>query len=228
MPHHPAHNVPPRPTGEAAPASKEASPLPVQPGQTMLFFGDSITAATPGYLDVLQQVLNHSRPDLGLRLINAGIPGNTIRDLGARLDHDVLARRPDWVVICIGANDYFGAARGMGGVPLAEFEAAYRALVERLQRAGLDPVLMTVPVVGSDEEDSPIPDPHAYNAAIKALAQSAGLRLVDLHRAFYAVYERAAQYKQVVSLSTDGIHPNHQGHALIARTLVQQLGLLRK
>ena len=228
MPHHPAHNVPPRPTGEEAPASKEAPPLPVQPGQTMLFFGDSITAATPGYLDVLQQVLGHSRPDLGLRLINAGIPGNTIRDLAARLDRDVLARRPDWVVIGIGANDYFGAARGPGGVPLAEFETGYRALVERLQRAGLDPVLLTIPVIGSDEEDSPIPDPRAYNAAIKALAQGAGLRRVDVHRAFYAVYERAAQYKQIISLSTDGIHPNSQGHALIARTLVQQLGLLRK
>ena len=228
MPHHPAHNVPPRPTADEPPASQEAPPLPVQPGQTFLFFGDSITAATPGYLDVLQQVLSHSRPDLGLRLINAGLPGNTVRDLAARLDGDVLARRPDWVVICIGANDYFGAARGRGGVPLAAFDAAYRALVARLQGAGIDPILMTIPVIGSDEEDSPIPDPQAYNAAIRALAQSAGLCLVDIHRAFSAVYERAAQYKQIVSLSTDGIHPNHQGHALIARTLVQQLGLLRK
>jgi lysophospholipase L1-like esterase len=194
----------------------------------MLFFGDSITAASPGYLDVLQQVLRHRRPDLGLRLINAGIAGNTIRDLRARLDRDVLARRPDWVVICIGANDYFGAARGPGGVPLSEFEAGYRALVERLQSAGIDPVLLTIPVIGSDEEDSPIPDPRAYNAAIQALAQSAGLRLVDVHRAFYAVYERAVQYKQVIALSTDGIHPNSQGHALIARTLVQELGLLTK
>src|SRR5690349_14079100 len=124
MPHHPAHNVPPRPTGEEAPTT----PLPVQPGQTMLFLGDSITAATPGYLDVLHQVLSHSRPDLGLQLINAGIQGNTIRDLQARLDRDVLARRPDWVVICIGANDYFSAARGLGGVPLAEFETRYRIL----------------------------------------------------------------------------------------------------
>jgi lysophospholipase L1-like esterase len=224
MPHHPAHHVPPRPIAE----EQTITPLPVQPGQTLLFFGDSITAATPGYLDVLQQVLSHRRPDLGLRLINAGIPGNTIRDLAARLDRDVLGRHPDWVLICIGANDYFGAARGLGGVPLAAFEAGYRALVERLQGAGIDPILMTIPVIGSDEEDSPIPDPRAYNAAIKTLAQGAGLRLVDVHRAFYAVYERAAQYKQIVALSTDGIHPNHQGHALIARTLVQQLGLLRK
>ncbi|HEX6607600.1 MAG TPA: GDSL-type esterase/lipase family protein [Chloroflexia bacterium] len=184
MPHHPAHNVPPPPTGE----EPTAAPLPVQPGQALLFFGDSITAATPGYLDVLQQVLSHRRPDLDLRLLNAGIPGNTVRDLAARLDRDVLARRPDWVVICIGANDYFGAARGQGGVPLAEFEAVYRALVARLQGAGIDPILMTIPVIGSDEEDSPIPDPRAYNATIKALAQSAGLRLVDIHRAFYAVY----------------------------------------
>src|SRR5690348_18326810 len=109
MPHHPAHNVPPRPTAEEAPASKEAPPLPVQPGQTMLFLGDSITAATPGYLDVMHQVLSHSRPDLGLQLINAGIQGNSIRDLQASLDRYVLARRPDWVVICIGANDYFSA-----------------------------------------------------------------------------------------------------------------------
>jgi lysophospholipase L1-like esterase len=51
---------------------------------------------------------------------------------------------------------------------------------------------------------------------------------VDLYRAFYEVYERAANYKQRVTLSSDGIHPNSQGHTLIARTILTQLGLLRK
>ena len=87
---------------------------------------------------------------------------------------------------------------------------------------------LTIPIIGQEDEDHPIPDPGPYNAAILALAARARLPVVDLHRAFYEVYERAGNYKQIVRLSDDGVHPNRQGHALIARALVAQLGLLRK
>ncbi len=225
MPHHPAHKQQ-EPAGAAAPPP--AAPIAVAPGQTLLFLGDSITAAEPGYLDVLRQALAQTRPDLDLRLVNAGVPGDTIRDLAARLDRDVLAQHPAWVLICIGANDYYRPALAAPAVPLAEFADRYRALVARLQEAGSAPILLTIPVVGFASDERTIPDPRAYNDAIRALAAAADLPLIDVHRAFYEVYERAANYKQTVSLSSDGLHPNSQGYALIARTLLVQLGLLRK
>jgi lysophospholipase L1-like esterase len=226
MPHHPAHGGA---AGATPAAETTVNTLPLAPGQVFVFFGDSISAP-PSYVNVLDQALAHTRRDLGLRLINAGIPGNTVRDLEARLDRDVLDHHPTWVPVCIGANDYLWAAQGSPrGVPLDEFIGRYAALLDRLRAAGAGPILLTIPILGRpDDEDDPIPDPGPYNAAILALAARAGLPAVDLHRAFYEVHERAGNYKQVVRLSDDGIHPNHQGHALIARALVAQLGLLRK
>jgi len=226
MPHHPAHDTPPL-KGNGAGAVDNA--LPLAPGQSLLFFGDSITAEPSGYVAVLAQALAHTRADLGLRLINAGISGNTVRDLEARLDRDVLAQHPTYVAICIGANDYLGAAAGdPHGVPLQEFISRYHGLLDRLRAGGVQTVLLTIPISGQDDEDHPIPDPGPYNAAILALAARERLPAVDLQRAFHEVYERAGNYKQIVRLSDDGIHPNRQGHALIARALVAQLGLLRK
>ena len=219
MPHHPAHNQ----AGAAPAAASAPTPLDVSPGQTMVFLGDSITAADPGFVGVLQQALAHTRPELGLRVIAAGVPGDTVDNLLARLP-DALAAHPAWVVICIGANDYrAGAEPG-----LAPFLAAYAGLIGRLREAGATPILMTIPVIEALDANPPIPDPRAYNAAIEALAAREGLRVVDLYRAFYEVHERAANYKQRVALSSDGIHPNSQGHTLIARTILTQLGLLRK
>ena len=38
-------------------------------------------------------------------MTNAGISGNTSRDLLERFDRDVVSLKPDWVSICIGIND---------------------------------------------------------------------------------------------------------------------------
>ncbi|MGI8586721.1 MAG: SGNH/GDSL hydrolase family protein [Chloroflexia bacterium] len=201
----------------------------LEPGQSIVFFGDSITAAQPGYVDLLWQALRQTRPNDAPRLLNAAISGNTIRDLAARLDSDVLAHRPTWVAICIGANDYLDFAEGRPeGVPLAEFVSSYAAILSRIRAAGPSPILMTIPIVANVSDEFPVPDPGPYNAAIVALAEREELPLVALHRAFYEVYERAANYKQTVSLTVDGVHPNRQGHALIARTIITQLGPLQK
>ena len=225
MPHHPAHTA----AGGREPAAEPPpSPLAVAPGATIVFLGDSITAAQPGYLDVIRQALDHTRAGLRLDLRNAGVPGDTIRDLEARLERDVLAARPAWVIVGIGANDYRPPPPGHPQVPLPEFTARYRALIGRIQAAASGVVLLTIPVVGVETDEVSIPDPRAYNEAIRGLAAATGVRLVDIHRAFYEVHERAANYKQVVALTSDGIHPNSQGHALIARTILLQLGLLRK
>src|SRR4051812_11765427 len=165
MPHHPAHHGRPG-AGPALPITR----ILVEPGQTMVFLGDGITAEEPGYIGVLRQALEHTRADLRLRLVNAGVPGDTVRDLAARLDRDVLAEDPAWVVICVGANDYYKPALAGPAVPQDEFESGYRALVERIRVAGAAPILLTIPVVGLESEERSVPDPGPYNQAIRALA----------------------------------------------------------
>lgn len=60
-----------------------------------------------------------------------------------------------------------------------------------------------------------------YSVAVHKIAQTAGVKLIDVRSAFL---ERRDYCDY---LSTDGIHPNENGHALIARTFLQQLEKLR-
>src|SRR6185503_17521387 len=63
---------------------------------TVVCLGDSITHA--GYPAELEKMLL-------VRVINAGIPGNTSRQGLARLEKDVLSHKPAAVVVLFGTND---------------------------------------------------------------------------------------------------------------------------
>lgn len=70
----------------------------------VICFGDSLTSCGgPGgrYSDILQDRFpTHT-------FINRGVGGNTFVDALARLDQDVLAEKPDVVVVAFGANDWW-------------------------------------------------------------------------------------------------------------------------
>ncbi len=76
-------------------------------GETLVCFGDSLTAADPGYVSILSEVLTPR----GITVVNAGRGGDKTPWALGRLDSDVISRRPDAVSIFLGAND---AAVGRG------------------------------------------------------------------------------------------------------------------
>jgi lysophospholipase L1-like esterase len=213
--HHPAQ-PPPR-----------YEPVGFHPGDAVLFLGDGSTAAEPGYVSLVAQALARTRSDLELRLLNAGREGATSRSALAHLPEDVLAHHPAWVVISLGLNDLSHVVAGdADGVALPEFEDLYTRLVAALREAGIGVILMTTSVLGEDLTSKRNGFLKDYNRFIRDLAGREGLRVVDVNRAFQNAYDRAAAYKQEISLTTDGVHPNLQGHAVIARTFMTELGLL--
>ena len=78
---------------------------------TLVMAGDSVTDAGrvrpvaenrkedlgKGYPALVDALLSACRPDLQMRIINAGISGNTSRDLLQRWDDDVLSFSPNYV-----------------------------------------------------------------------------------------------------------------------------------
>jgi lysophospholipase L1-like esterase len=78
-------------------------------GQKLLMIGDSITdcgRAQPigegpseelgrGYVNFVSALLGATYPDRRIRIINAGTSGNTVRNLDARWQRDVLDLKPD-------------------------------------------------------------------------------------------------------------------------------------
>ena len=70
--------------------------------KTIVFLGDSLTEGKIGasYVERIQKALG---PEI--RIINAGINGDTSQHLLRRLQTDVIAHKPDIVVVQVGLND---------------------------------------------------------------------------------------------------------------------------
>lgn len=73
----------------------------LQPGETLVCLGDSLTAANPGYMKELTEKLTAA----GVNVINAGVPGDKTPAALTRLDSSIGVHKPDAVSIFLGAND---------------------------------------------------------------------------------------------------------------------------
>jgi lysophospholipase L1-like esterase len=138
--------------------------LVFEPQQKLLFIGDSITdcgrRAEPfapygsGYVNIARALLLARYPERGLEVVNRGIGGNTVRDLDRRWEADVVAEQPDWLSVKIGINDVWRTVSGRTdeAVPLDEYRATYRRLLERARAATparlilMDPYVIATPV----------------------------------------------------------------------------------
>ncbi len=93
--------------------------------------GAASATATFSFADAL---LAAAYPERHVRLLNTGIGGNTVRDLAARWQRDVLDLQPNWVSVMIGTNDVwrqFDSYAFAEAVMPDEFEQTYRDLVSR-------------------------------------------------------------------------------------------------
>ena len=88
-----------------------AKDSPLAEGEVIAFFGDSITqggARPGGYCRLIGEAIEKQRPELGVRIVYAGISGHKVPNLQARLDRDVVSKKPTLVFIYIGINFLFG------------------------------------------------------------------------------------------------------------------------
>src|SRR5437868_14274967 len=98
----------------------------LEPGQTWVLLGDSITEDPSGYGSICSVLIQQRYPDHDLQIINAGVGGNKARDMVARFERDVLSCNPDWVSISAGVNDvWHGYYDFEGGRVLPKFDAAF-------------------------------------------------------------------------------------------------------
>jgi lysophospholipase L1-like esterase len=201
-------------------------------GQSLLFIGDSITdagrraEASPygdGYVHLVRALLLARYPELGLRVVNQGISGNTIRDLARRRDHDVVAESPDWVSVKIGINDVWRRIDGprREAVPRDEYEATYHRLLDRTrQRTAARLILMEPYVIEPDHADPFRRLIDAYVEAVGRLAGRHGAIVVRTQAAFDEVLAR----RPSSFWAPDRVHPGAPGHAVIARAWLRAVG----
>jgi lysophospholipase L1-like esterase len=206
----------------------DAAPVPgilPKTGDKIAFLGDSITAfgnrIPGGYLHLVADGLD--KEGVKIVIIPAGVSGNTSKDMLARLDRDVLSKKPQWMTLSCGVNDVW---HGMNGVPLAAYKTNITSIVDQAQAAGIKVVIMTSTMIG-EEDNANNQKLAAYNDFLRSLAAARKLPLTDLNAAEHA--ELAAMAKEAPLkgnvLTIDGVHPNGLGNEMMAGGVLEAFGV---
>ncbi|HEY0262321.1 MAG TPA: GDSL-type esterase/lipase family protein [Chitinophagales bacterium] len=191
--------------------------------QRVIFFGDSITA-NGGFIRNIEENLKSKKLQDKYELLNAGVGNEKVYDLYLRLEDDVLAKKPDVVVILVGTNDIWHKADGTG-TDIITYEKFYKAIIKKLQAQNIKVVLCTLTVIGEQKED--IRQYRAmdiYSDVIRRLAQTMSCSLVDLRKAFVE-YEAVNNKNNEVCcfLTSDWVHLNETGDKLVATEMLNVL-----
>jgi hypothetical protein len=150
-----------------------------------------------------------------------------VPDLEARLDRDVISKKPTRVVIYIGINDVWHSKNGRG-TPKEKFEAGLNRIIDRIREAGAKVTLCTPSVIGektdgSNELDAMLEE---YAAISRKVAQEKGIDLLDLRKAFIAELKSSNPDQQPANvLTSDGVHLNAAGNRFAAEQMLMALGV---
>jgi lysophospholipase L1-like esterase len=205
-----------------------------QDGQTVLFVGDSITDcgrrgdAAPygsGYVKAAIDLITARYSERQIRYLNTGISGNTVADLHARWQEDVIAHRPDWLSVKIGINDLHRTLNQTPqAVPPEQFEPLYREILQLAREKTsarmilIDPFYISKATGGQEAEVlRRLP---AYLEIVHGLAEEFGAISVRTHDAF----QEQLRYRPAAHFCPEPVHPNLSGHAVIAHALLRQIG----
>jgi acyl-CoA thioesterase-1 len=197
----------------------------------IITLGDSITKGVrPGvtadetFSARLQATLREQ--GIAAEVTNVGIGGERTDQALLRLEKDVIARRPQIVTIMYGTNDSY-VDRGASASRLSEHEYHDNLvqLVERLRRAGIQPVLMTEPrwsqsAAANGAGEHPNVRLTKYVELCRDVARQLGVPLVD-HFADWTDQEKAG--RDLNAWTTDTCHPNPAGHEQLAKHISSAL-----
>ena len=170
------------------------------------FIGGSITqgsvASSPAfcYAYRVYEWWCRTFPNAGFTYVNAGIGGTTSQFGAARVEEDLLAAKPDFVVVEFSVNDE----------STEHFMETYEGLVRRVYGAAHKPAVLLVHNV------------FYHNGANAQLMHGR----IGRHYGIPAVSMQSAIYPEVVSgridnreITLDDLHPNDEGHALVASVI---------
>lgn len=233
--------APPPTPEETAAITEAASQVRLLPPGHLVFVGDSLTAGLPAvnYVALIRAALRE-RFGEGVHVTNAGVNGDTITRVQARLAKDVLelSPRPTHVFLFLGHNDSkLSWASGYEApmVSPADYETQFRDVIARI-RTSLGARVTVVSATSSVYElTRAIADAKArtatdhnlfgqpaalerFNAVARRVAAEGGADYLD-------VYEPTRRHPHKPDLfKPDGVHVNEQGNRLLAIEILRHLG----
>ncbi|HSJ00877.1 MAG: SGNH/GDSL hydrolase family protein [Verrucomicrobium sp.] len=200
-----------------------AAPL-VKSGTKVAFLGDSITqqgAGGPGgYVRLVESGLKAA--GIPIEVIPAGISGHKSNDMLARLDKDVLSKKPDVMTLSCGVNDVWHGARG---VELEAYKKNITEIVDRTQKAGVQVVILTSTLIGPKLDDANNTKAKAYNDFLRDLAKERKLPVADLNADMIVEQSKDSTVGGKANVTSDGVHMNHLGNIMMAKGVLKAFDL---
>ena len=210
----------------------------IPPNSKLVMIGDSITdcgrqrpigeayadGLGNGYVSLVDALLCSTYPGHHIRVLNLGIGGNTVLDLEARWQSDVLDLRPDWLSVMIGINDVW---RQFDSNPAPEqviTRERYTAVLEKLigsTRPALKGLVLLTPYyIQPDRSDPMRAMMDQYGAVVRQVALKYNALFVDTQAALDDVMKDIPP----LSLAQDRVHPALAGHMVLARAFLSTIG----
>ncbi len=220
--------------GMAAPA-----PTKLEGVKRIVFLGDSITQGGDYVTDFECWLLaNGSKTEV----INLGLASETAADLteeenaghlkahrfgrpmvSERLDRALTATKPDLLVVCYGMND--GSSLPSNDEGLKRFGDAIAHLRDAALKSGVKRVVFCTPPVRDDKGNAALKfhDENLTRYTEWLLTKrTTGWDVVDFHGPMRKALDEGRAKNPAFLLSPDGVHPNREGHWIMARELLTQ------
>ncbi len=216
-----------------------AQPFALKDHETVVFYGDSITAQRLYTRDVEEFVLTRY-PQRHIRFVNAGVPGDTTAGgyagtMSERVARDVAPYQPGMITVMLGMNDG-GWGYGSPDQIAAGFQTRYNALLHALRQAAPDAAFTLISSTPYDEVTHGTEFP-GYAKMVDRLAgevaeiasqggSSPGqppVLFADFHGPMMEALERASTREPQLAalLIPDRIHPAEAGHWIMAAALMK-------
>lgn len=209
-------------------------------GDRAVFLGNSITDG--GHYHSYIWLFYMTRfPEMNLRIINAGIGGDSVYDMYKRLDADVFSKRPSVLMVTFGMNDsgyseYNGDdAKAFGEKRYQQCLDNFQLLEKRLQKLPNTEIVM---LGGSPyDETAQVEGNVAFkgkNAVMgrivefqKQSAITNNWSFLDLNASMTVINEHNQQRDPAFTLcGGDRVHPDNHGHMVMAYEFLKAQGFV--
>ena len=211
------------------------SDFPVKSGQTFLMIGDSITDCGRtgpegpygcGYVRFFMDLVAKNHPERNIHWINEGIGGNTVHNLRARWQEDVIDQEPDWLSIMIGINDCHGRIGDPEEDAIDAFRSDYVFILEQARSVSARLVLLDPFYVAMIDGEERVANEKRILARLGAYLDV----VEELAREYDAVHVRTQQmfadqlaYRAPAYFGPEPVHPYPTGHLMMAMELYRVL-----
>jgi len=138
----------------------------------------------------------------------------------ARYEADVIAKKPDWMILMCGTND-----NPKRGLSFEESQKNITTIVEKTQAAGIRVLIATRPMRGGETQEN------AYNEFLRTLAKDKHLPVAEVFGSMASAQSEYLAQNPTLPKKTpyltiaDGTHMNPLGNQVIAESVLTALGL---